>query len=303
MDKSVICQVIVSLLIVFFVVFYASKPENRATFRIGEIELIVIRGDEKQASADVFAGSSENLSAAFPDKSYQECSNYFLIRIDGKNLLLGAGGIDSDIVGKLASIGFTPEKIDRVLVSNMQMEQIGGLVKDGKAVFPNAILDINELECRWVEGEYDFEYPLTDERKSLRDYQNKVLDAYRGSISRFPAAAPVVEGVIPMASFGHTPGHTMFLLESNEKRLLILGSSVRSLRQQIEFPEIYVSMGDGADLSPEISISSRLDLLEYVSGESIAVASEKAPFPCVGYIVRNNGKYEFHGMKSGETIK
>src|ERR1700733_6123067 len=72
--------------------------------------------------------------------------NCFLVNT-GKQLILVdvgsgtwfGGGAFGHLVGSLRSAGYTPEQVDRILITHMHSDHIGGLTtQDGKSRFPNA---------------------------------------------------------------------------------------------------------------------------------------------------------------------
>ena len=100
----------------------------------------------------------------------------FFVRKDGKNILFdsGNGADDSQLIPTLESIGINPEDIDYVFITHLHGDHIGGMVKDGQAVFSNATVFLNK-------DEYDG----------------------WGNVDESPMGQ----------AYGHTPGHTMYRID------------------------------------------------------------------------------------------
>src|SRR3546814_12874839 len=57
----------------------------------------------------------------------------------------GTGGALAPTTGKLLdhlrAAGYEPAQIDEILITHLHPDRVGGVTHDGKAVFPNAVLD------------------------------------------------------------------------------------------------------------------------------------------------------------------
>ena len=70
--------------------------------------------------------------------------NAFLVNTGKRLILIDTGtGTGGDLLKNLRASGYAPDQIDAVLITHMHSDHIGGLSKDGHAVFPNATVYIN----------------------------------------------------------------------------------------------------------------------------------------------------------------
>src|SRR5258708_34437963 len=78
-----------------------------------------------------------------------------LILIDAGAGTWFGGGALGHLVDSLRSAGYTPEEVDRVLVTHLHSDHIGGLTtQDGKRVFPNADVFVSKAESDfWLSPE------------------------------------------------------------------------------------------------------------------------------------------------------
>ena len=72
-----------------------------------------------------------------------------LLKTEGKTILLdtGLGAGFSQLIPKLAEDGIKPEDLKLIYITHMHGDHIGGLLKDGQVVFPNAEVYINRIEA------------------------------------------------------------------------------------------------------------------------------------------------------------
>ena len=174
-----------------------------------------------------------------------------LLEKDGQQLLFDAGNgtEDSQMLPRLQELGFMPTDIDAVFITHLHGDHIGGLVKDGKPVFPQAKLYIPSVELdAW-----------TQSAESTPKNVQAMLDAYGENLVKFAIGDALPCGVEALAAYGHTPGHTLY----RSGDLLIVGDIMHGVALQKEHPEFCARY----DMDKERAISSRKAVLELVKKE------------------------------------
>lgn len=89
----------------------------------------------------------------------------FLIECDGKRMLFdtGVGDPDSRMMEGLKSLNVKPEDIDCLFLTHFHGDHIGGMMKDGKVVFPKA-------EVYASKAEYDAWMKMPVDKRARRDH-------------------------------------------------------------------------------------------------------------------------------------
>lgn len=185
----------------------------------------------------------------------------FLMQTDGKTILFdaGLGAPFSRLMPTLEEKGIACEDIDLIYVSHLHPDHIGGLLKEGQVAFPNAELYVNRLEAEaWL--------AMMDERSEL---SHRVLEAYEGKLHCFEAGDTLPGGVVTIAAYGHTPGHTAFQKDS----ILIISDLIHGAALQVEHPEYCVAF----DMSQEESVASRIHLMEYAKENNLTIYGMHLP--------------------------
>jgi len=190
----------------------------------------------------------------------------FLLRSEGQTILLDAGlGADfSQLIPRLNEEGVSPDSLQLIYITHMHPDHIGGLLKDGAKVFPNAELWINRVEVEAWEA-------MDGDNATL---PKAVLEAYKDHLKLFEAGDTLSGGVSTIAAYGHTPGHTVFQKDS----ILVIADLMHGAALQLEHPEYSPFF----DMDPEAATESRIRILQYAKENGLKMYGMHLPDP--GYI-------------------
>lgn len=280
-------------------VMFAQEMNDRFTYKIGEFEVNLLSEVQQKGATKILIGATpEMLQQCVPDGTFPNAVNAYLLRVSGKNILVDTG-YGKKLFDNLKSLGVTPDQIDIVLLTHMHGDHIGGMFRDGQLAFPNADIYLPQPEYDyWMDDKTMNSFP--EDRRGGFTGARKVIDAYKSKLRlfvpvRFEDNLPgVLPGIHGIEAYGHTPGHTMYLLESNNDKLLIWADLIHAMAIQMPYPQVAVTY----DTDPSEAIVSRKKTLEYVSEHKIPVAGMHVAFPGSGKVTAvSSGGYLFIPMK------
>lgn len=211
---------------------------------------------------DVFPNVPDSLWEALGLQSGVPSSmSCFLLRTEGQTILLdaGLGAPFSQLLPKLEAEGVSPDSLGLIYITHMHPDHIGGLLKDGAKVFPNAELWINRVEV-------DAWRAMDEEKAAL---PHAVLSAYEHQLHLFEAGDTLAGGVSTIAAYGHTPGHTLFQKDS----ILVIADLMHGAALQMEHPEYCPFF----DMDPEAATASRKRILEYARQNHLTMYGMHVP--------------------------
>ena len=276
-------------------------------------------------SADLFATAAPDAVRKYMPDGTAPASVTTFVMFAGDDIILFDAGLGSELwEQKLTEAGVKPEDVKLVLLTHTHGDHIGGLMKGDERDrrFPNATIRLSEQElvhwmpfwvpppgmrvaispdeqhlASWrIYETYRSDPPIVRERVGLF-----IRETRRGSF--IPDIAPFNFGDIVFENahvkitakdaVGHTPGHTVFLVEpkvEGEERLLIVGDLLHAAALQFPVPEACARF----DMDMEKAVIARKRILNFAAENNIPIAGMHFPPPSIGTVRKDgNGGYVF----------
>jgi glyoxylase-like metal-dependent hydrolase (beta-lactamase superfamily II) len=300
---------IIGLLIatILAVVPAAAQPAQ-GTFSYQSESIIVTVLPEMQQighTNTLIGATPEILEKYAPDGAIPSAVNAFLIYRYGQLTLIDAG-FGAKLFDHLQSLGFSANDISVVLLTHLHGDHIGGLLRDGKAAFPNATVYLSQQEYNYWTSD-DAMNQLPEARRGGFENARKALAAYDGRVFLFEPAninaaqqREIIPGIYGIAAFGHTPGHTLYKVELNTEQFLVWADLTHAMAVQMPHPEVAVTY----DVHPEQAVASRKEVLVYVAKHALPIAGSHIAFPSVGWVFDNQqGGYVFLPAVTPEAVR
>lgn len=268
----------------------ASPNANKHSFMLGEFEVSTLLAGSRvvedpqsifgmNVDAEEFAAVSE--ANLIPADKAQFFFTPTVVRA-GDDVVLFDTGLNPDgILAPLQAAGFSADDITVVVITHMHGDHIGGLADDsGTPTFPNA---------RYVTGQIEYD---TTAQGDNDNFKNKVAPLAE-KMTFLGDGEDVVSGVTSMATFGHTPGHMTYLLDSGGQQLVIAADFANHYVWSLAYPDWEVRF----DRDKAAAAASRRKLLGMLAAEKIPFVGYHMPFPGIGYVAtRGEGGFQYVPM-------
>jgi glyoxylase-like metal-dependent hydrolase (beta-lactamase superfamily II) len=216
--------------------------------------------------------------------------NVTLVRTGGRTVLIDTGrGGPGQVAANLRASGVEPSAIDLVVATHFHGDHVGGLVTaDGAAAFPNARIAVPEREwAYWTDaGE---ESRAAANRRPGFALTRRVFAPYADRVARFAEGAEVAPGIRAVATNGHSPGHTSYLIGDGGQQLLVMGDVATAAELFLPRPDWY----PGFDMDPPAAVAARRALLDRLATDRIPFVAYHFPMPGVGRVERAGQGYRF----------
>lgn len=213
----------------------------------------------------------------------------------GRRLILidaGTGGQIAPTAGLLAEsftvAGIRPGDIDEVLITHFHPDHISGLKdKDGRKIFPNAEIAVPAPEWSyWMD-----EARLNAAPDALRPMflnARRIFSDIAGEVKRFTPGMVLASGIVTVPAFGHTPGHTAYMIASGGKSVLVLGDTFTHPWLFARYPHWQGVF----DIDGRMAVETRRRLLDRAAADRMLVHGYHVPFPAFGHVQKMRGGYE-----------
>lgn len=250
-------------------------------FMLGDFEITALSDGTIALPVDkVLHTQPERVQAALKDQHIslpaETSVNAFLINTGSKLVLVdaGAGTLWGSAAGKLlASLkaaGYTPEQVDEVYITHLHTDHIGGVAANGAPVYPNAIVRADQREVDFWLNKLQFQGAVASMEPLLKALRFKA----------FSGDTDLVPGVRAVATYGHTEGHTIYLVESRGQKLYLIGDLIHV--GAVQFPDPTVTID--SDTDRKLAREQRLSTFSRAAQEGAMIGAAHLSFPGVGYL-------------------
>jgi glyoxylase-like metal-dependent hydrolase (beta-lactamase superfamily II) len=279
-----------------------------AKFKVGDIEVTQIFDGVANAPYDanmVPGKTAEEVKAAYAKAGITSelRPNYFtvtVVKMKGKTIMF-----DSSTGGQLAptaglmmaknmyAAGVDPWKIDTIIVTHFHPDHISGMIskETNSQVFPNAQIIMPATEYKhWTAPDLAGKVP--DGVKPLVNRIQSTFPKWK-NITQVEADKEVVPGIRSVATYGHTPGHTSYIVSSGKKQLMVLGDVTSHYALNVANPDWSISFDNDKAMAAE----TRRKVFDRAIADKIVMTGYHWGMPGAGTVKKDGNGYAFMPVK------
>jgi glyoxylase-like metal-dependent hydrolase (beta-lactamase superfamily II) len=235
---------------------------------------------------------AEALKRNFLGELVETSHNSFLVNTGSKLVLIDAGAgtmlgpSTGDLLNNLSAAGYRPEQVDEIYLTHMHADHIGGLVAGGRRAFPNAIVRVNKRDADYWLSEANMRAAPVEAKRFFQAATISMTPHIQArKLKLFEGNTDLIPGVRAQPAYGHTPGHTMYVVESRGEKLLLWGDIVHVAAVQFDDPSVTI----GFDVDPREAEREHWLVLADAAKNGHLVGGAHVSFPGLGR-VRSNGE-------------
>jgi glyoxylase-like metal-dependent hydrolase (beta-lactamase superfamily II) len=278
------------------------QAPNYYRLRLGDYEITALSdGTVKLPMAKIYEQIEESEAEAhlanhFQSNPTEVSVNAYLVNTGERLVLIdaGTGTLMGAALGKLVAnikaSGYEPSQIDDVILTHIHADHSGGLVADGKRVFENATLHVNEREA-------DFWLKADEKTRADAALGPQVLQAEQcvgpyveaGKLQTFANNAAPLPGFGSVFRPGHTPGHSAVTVESKGEKIVFWGDIAHGDILQFDRPDVTVEF----DVDQSEAAKTRAIAFAEAADQKYLVAGAHHAFPGIGHVRRDETNYDW----------
>jgi glyoxylase-like metal-dependent hydrolase (beta-lactamase superfamily II) len=223
--------------------------------------------------------------------------NGYLVNTGSKLVLIdtGAAGLFGPTLGKLVAnleaSGYKAEQVDEIYITHLHPDHVGGITSaDGKIVFPNAVVRADLRDSNfWLDPAKMEKAPdgMKDFFKGAMASMKPYVDA--GRFKPFEGGVELVPGIRSAPTYGHTPGHSVYIVESNGQRMVMWGDLMHVAAVQFPNPAVTIAF----DVDSKAAAPHRQKAYADAAKRGDYVAVAHVAFPGIGKLLPDGKGYRW----------
>jgi glyoxylase-like metal-dependent hydrolase (beta-lactamase superfamily II) len=260
---------------------------NDGTFDLKVADLLTNTTPEKVQAA---------LARAYLKDPVETSVNAFLINTGAKLVLIdtGSGSLFGPTVGKLranlVASGYQPAQVDEIYITHMHGDHVGGLMDGDRMAFPNAIVRADRRDADYWLSQPSMDAAPEEAKGGFKGAMASI-NPYKaaGRFKTFDGDTELVPGIRSVAAYGHTPGHTVYVVESRGERLVLWGDLMHVAA--VQFPEPSVTIRFDSDSAA--AAKQRAQQYAQAAERGTLIGAAHLSFPALGHLRAAGQGYEW----------
>lgn len=236
------------------------------------------------------------LEKSFLKTPLETSVNGYLVNTGSKLVLIdtGAAGLFGPTLGKLAAnlkaAGYAPEQVDEIYITHLHPDHVGGLAQEGKAVFPNAVVRADKHDTDFWLSKVNMEKAPADAKGFFQGAMASLSPyADAGKLQPFEGDTQLAAGIKAVSSYGHTPGHTTYVIESKGQKLVLIGDLMHVQAVQFDDPSVTIQF----DSDSKAALAQRKAAFADAARQGYMIGASHLQFPGLGHLRAQGKGYAF----------
>ena len=240
------------------------------------------------------AATDKALAKSFLKNPLETSVTAYLVNTGTKLVLIdtGAAGLFGptlgNLVANLKAAGYQPEQVDEIYITHMHADHVGGLMAGDKLAFPNAIVRADKKDADFWLSQANLD-KAADGDKGFFQGAMASMNPYvkADKFKAFEGNTDLVPGVKAVVTRGHTPGHSVYVVESKGQKLMLWGDLMHVASVQFDNPSVTIKFDSD---TKNAAIQRKKAYAEAAKGGYL-VAATHLPFPGIGHLAANGKGY------------
>ncbi len=251
---------------------------------------------DKLLTGTTTAKTQKALARSFLKAPLETSVNGYLVNTGSKLVLIdtGAAGLFGPTLGNLITnlkaAGYQPEQVDEIYITHMHADHVGGLMAGDKLAFPNATVRADKHDADFWLSQANLDKAPADAKgffQGAMASMNPYVAA--GKFKAFDGDTELVPGIKAVATRGHTPGHSIYKIQSQGQTLVLWGDLMHVAAVQFAEPGVTIQF----DTDSKNAALQRKRAYAEAASQGYMVGSAHISFPGLGHLRVQGKGYEW----------
>jgi len=234
------------------------------------------------------------LTKAYESAPLETSVNGYLINTGSKLVLIDTGAAKlfgptlGDLVTNLKAAGYQPEQVDEVYLTHMHPDHVGGLMDGGKLAFANATIRADKRDADYWLSQANLDNAPADAKGFFQGAMSSLNPYVKANrFLAFDGNTELIPGIKAVASYGHTAGHSTYVVESKGQKLVLWGDLVHVAAVQFDEPSVTIAF----DSESKAAAAQRKAAYADAAKGGYIVGAAHIAFPGLGRVQANGKAY------------
>ena len=208
---------------------------------------------------------------------------------NGAAAFASSKGNVGQFTNNMQAAGFDPKSVDMVVISHFHGDHVNGLLTaDGTPAFPNAEVLVPAVEYKYWMDDGEMSRASGERMQGLFKNNRRVFEAgLKKKVTPYESGKEVAPGLLAMATAGHTPGHTSYVLSSGSDKVFIQSDVTNTPVLFATNPGWHIMF----DQDPAMAETTRRKVYDMLVADRMRVQGFHYPFPANGFVEKDGNGY------------
>jgi len=232
-------------------------------------------------------------AAGLPDQKVPNSYTVTVVKLGDRHIMFDSGngqGSGNPNVGHLTEnmkdAGIDPAKLSAIIATHFHPDHIYGLMtKENAQVYASTRISVPEPEYKyWADP--GVIAALSEQRQGIAKRVQATMPEWK-NLEQHAVDKDVVPGVRAVATPGHTPGHTSYLVSSGSQQLMVLGDVTNIPAFNMRNPGWHL----GVDQDARLAQATRRRVFDQAVADRMLLTGYHWGMPGAGTLTKDGGGY------------
>jgi glyoxylase-like metal-dependent hydrolase (beta-lactamase superfamily II) len=259
------------------------------TFPLNDTFVLNAKKDEVASALDAAYMPKDKVTIVFNPIVVNNGSKLILIDTgNGPGAFASTKGATGQLPTNLAAAGIDAKAIDVVIISHFHGDHVNGLVAaDGSPAFPNAEVMVPAKEFAFWMDDGEMSRASKGRMEDLFKNNRRIFDPIKSKVTRYEWDKEIVPGITAVATIGHTPGHTAYVIASGASKVFVQSDVTNHPALFVRHPGWHAFF----DQDPAQAEATRRKTYDMLVADKMLVQGFHYPFPSLGHVEKDGTAY------------